>query len=75
MTPAIASYTGTVKEARVTSSAFITYKSFDPQGHVVFLTPHLVDDDQDYLEAVRAGLSRLWAQDWDSSEDSVYDTW
>jgi hypothetical protein len=24
---------------------------------------------------VRAYVSRLWAEDWDSDEDAVYDTW
>jgi hypothetical protein len=26
-------------------------------------------------EHVRAYISHLWAEDWDSTEDSVYDTW
>ena len=31
-----------------------------------------VDDHED--EDVRAYLSRLWSQDWDSAEDQIYDT-
>lgn len=28
-----------------------------------------------YEDAVRQYVSALWAEDWDSPEDSVYDTW
>lgn len=76
MTQAVASYTGTVTEARVTfGSSHITYQAFEPEGIVVFLDPHSVDEDGDQLEAIRANVSRLWGRDWDSAEDSVYDAW
>ncbi|GAA4627244.1 hypothetical protein [Cellulomonas oligotrophica] len=32
-------------------------------------------DALDYDEDVRAAVSRLWAEDWDSDEDAVYDSW
>ncbi|WP_281173276.1 hypothetical protein [Actinotalea ferrariae] len=35
---------------------------------------HLADDNA-YWQGVRAAVSSLWADDWDSPEDSVYDTW
>lgn len=31
--------------------------------------------ESQYEEGVRALVSQLWAEDWDSPEDSVYDTW
>lgn len=33
------------------------------------------DDDEGYEAGIRSRVSRLWAEDWDSDEDSVYDTW
>jgi hypothetical protein len=34
-------------------------------------TPEMVHEDSD--DHVRAYVSRLWAEDWDSPEDSLYD--
>lgn len=33
------------------------------------------DEDERYEEGIRSQVSALWAEDWDSDEDSVYDTW
>lgn len=37
--------------------------------------PKSRSDEAAYEEDVRGYVSRLWAEDWDSPEDAVYDTW
>jgi hypothetical protein len=75
MTPALATYTGTVHEARVYAPKYVTYVPFKPEGDVVLVPAIQVDEDRTFLAIVRAQLSRLWATEWDSDEDSVYDQW
>lgn len=75
MTPALATYTGTVTEAMVYAPSNVTYRTFQPEGSVFLVKPHAVNGDLDYLADVKSQLSRLWAEDWDSPEDSVYDAW
>lgn len=75
MTPAIATYTGTVNEARIYAPKNVTYTVYKPEGAVIFVDPVAIDEDSAYLSIVKSNLSRLWATEWDSDEDSVYDQW
>jgi hypothetical protein len=68
--PAISiSLTGEVEEA----STPIVHAP--PTGKLSIFLSHASsdDDDQEDDELIRAYVSRLWAEDWDSPEDSVYD--
>lgn len=75
MTPAIS--TGTVKETMVHAPSRVTYVSPEPRGYVFLVDSHksALDDERGHLEQVRQEISRIWAKDWDSPEDAVYDTW
>lgn len=42
-------------------------------GGVSIMSIKSTDRDDDH--AMREYVSELWAEDWDSPEDSVYDTW
>lgn len=44
----------------------------DVRVTIVVDEPPATFSDDDLL---RGYVSRLWAQDWDSDEDAVYDTW
>lgn len=75
---AIVTSTGTFLETMVHAPSRVEYVAPAPMGFVFLVEPkqaaHLVGD-RNQLEHIRAEISRLWAKDWDSPEDSVYDTW
>lgn len=74
ITAAPAIYTGTVRQARIAPFEHLTYKTESAEGATSVIVP-AHDDEQEHLNDVRKLISRLWASDWDSDEDSAYDRW
>lgn len=75
MTTAVS--TGTVVETMVHASSRVHYIRPEPRGYVYYVDPNksALEDERGHLEDIRQAISRLWATDWDSPEDAVYDTW
>jgi hypothetical protein len=46
----------------------------DSAQYEVIIVPGF-DDEREHLNGIRGLVSRIWAQDWDSDEDAVYDSW
>lgn len=66
-----------------TAGAHVAFQpQFDVSGGVSVSTTvplgnavNSADGDRALEADMRAYVSRLWAEDWDSPEDAVYDTW
>lgn len=56
-----------VSERRTRVSAFVARSA-----RMTVAQPVRIDFDD---EMIRAYVSRLWSEDWDSPEDTVYDKW
>lgn len=58
-----------------TSSATLAplTRFYPTRGRTTILVTGPVVDEGD--EDVRAYVSRLWAEDWDSDDDAIYDSW
>lgn len=68
--------TGTTVEANIYAPHKFQYEPFKANGVVTYVSAHRAEEsDGAFLEAIRDNLSRLWASDWDSDEDSAYDAW
>jgi hypothetical protein len=68
-------YTHVPKTAGPYTSGSVTYTIVPPHTTSHIWTPLVADHYDDGAAHMHAYLSDLWAEDWDSPEDSVYDGW
>lgn len=71
-----------IRKKRTAEASVAFRPQFDVSGGVSVSTTiplgtavDSADGDRELDADMRAYVSRLWAEDWDSPEDAVYDTW